>query len=186
MGLPSIGSGSRAAWYSISEAEVKGKVESSVRQSVNQSPVVHRVDSGLIDMQIRCVLHSTSQQRGRTDGQGIHSTHAAPAAFLSREALSRTNRPEIQGEEGEIFQDFYLSSPPPPPGHIMDHLLSRPAAAPEYLWNYKRRLRRYLECVSNAPLAPPKPKGWACISDVRPEVAGNDPNCQFRENNGFA
>ena len=104
MGLPSsIGSGSRAAWYSISEAEGKGKVESSVRQSVNQSPVVHRVDSGLIDMQIRCVLHPTSQQPTDTE-------FCPRRIFVERGA--ETNRLKFQGEveEGEIFKEFYLPS----------------------------------------------------------------------------
>ena len=166
-------------------------------------------------MQIRCRVLPPTRHRNNEAEDG-HGILPPPAAFLcrEREALSRTNRLEIQGEEGEIFQDFIC--PPSRPGiyrgvnkglfvllsrtqagpgrtvkqeqeeisrnHVQTfiypsvmvplshssvpqpcHLLSRPAAAaPEYLWNYKRRLRRYLECVSNEPLAPPKPKG-ACM-----------------------
>ena len=134
-------------------------------------------------MQIRCVLHPTSQQRSGTkegDGHGI----LPPPHFCREGRLKFKER-----IEGRTFIC--------PPSQAYNGPLSRNQRAicspgpPEYLWIYKRRwrrggARRYLGCVSNAPLAPPKPKGWAGISYVRIEVAGNDPNCEFRENNGLA
>ena len=116
-------------------------------------------------MQIRCVLHPTSQQRTGTkegDGHGIlpppHFCREGRLKFKERIEGNTFICPPSQAYNGPLSRNHRAICSPGPP---------------EYLWIYKRRwrrrggARRYLECVSNAPLAPPKPKGWACISDVR-------------------